>query len=148
MLASLLLHAIFFSSLIDLIDIIVLISFVGIIIDYPAHMAFHYEHDLKVRSEKGNDGTNDDKNEGGSSQDEGDFHRQSFGHMRFALAGPALTTVFSALPLIFAEFTLLSKAGEYVVIMCGCTYLYVTIVMPTLLRMTQEFSFIPRACRA
>mmetsp|Transcript_15855 Transcript_15855/g.29806 ORF Transcript_15855/g.29806 Transcript_15855/m.29806 type:complete len:107 (+) Transcript_15855:3-323(+) len=78
-------------------------------------------------------------------ENENNFHKKSFGYMRLALIGPALTTIFSALPLIFAEFTILSKAGEYVVIMCVCTYIYVAFVMPSLLRLTGEFLFFP--CR-
>jgi hypothetical protein len=46
---------------------------------------------------------------------------------------------------MLAEFSILSKAGEYVVIMCLCTYVYVAFVMPTLLRLVGELVFIP--CR-
>jgi hypothetical protein len=147
MISSLLLHAIFFSSVIDLIDIIVLISFVGIIIDYPTHMAFHYEQDLKLRNQLRKGGAIHMDGQGGiSAQHEEDrFHKHSFSYMRLALIGPAITTICSAVPLMFAEFSILSKAGEYVVILCVTTYLYVAFVMPTLLRLVGEFIFVP--CR-
>jgi hypothetical protein len=150
MITSLLLHVIFFSSVIDLIDIIVLISFVGIIIDYPTHMAFHYEQNLRLRNQLGNDAVHKMRfsDVGGRLtllEAEEIFHKKSFGYMRLALIGPAITTIFSAIPLMFAEFSILSKAGEYVVIMCLCTYVYVAFVMPTLLRLVGELVFIP--CR-
>ena len=147
MLTSLLLHAMIFSSVIDLIDIIVVISFVGIIIDYPTHMAFHYEMDLKLRNQLAKDGVVSTDSHGGmtAQQEEDNFHKHSFTYMRLALIGPAVTTVFSAMPLLFAEFSILSKAGEYVVIMCVCTYVYVAFVMPTILRLVGEFIFVP--CR-
>jgi hypothetical protein len=147
MVTSLLLHAIFFTSVIDLIDIIVLISFVGIIVDYPTHMAFHYEQDLKLRNLLAKDGVPYVDGAGGitAQEEEDNFHKHSFSYMRLALIGPAITTIFSALPLLFAEFSILSKAGEYVVIMCVCTYIYVAFLMPTILRLVGEFIFVP--CR-
>ena len=54
-----------------------------------------------------------------------------------------MTTVFSAVPLLFADFTLVSKAGEYVVIMCICTYIYVAIALPILLRLINENQVCP-----
>lgn len=144
---SLLLHAVFFSSVIDLIDIIVLISFVGIIVDYPTHMAFHYEQDLRLRMLLAKGGVQHEDGQGGitAQQEEDNFHKHAFGYMRLALIGPAITTIFSAVPLLFAEFSILSKAGEYVVIMCVCTYVYVAFLMPTILRLVGECTFIP--CR-
>ena len=141
MVTSLFIHAVFFTTVIDLIDVIVLISFVGIIIDYPTHMAFHFERDMKLRREFMNSSSSNT----GNAADDGDnaFHKRSFGYMRVALLGPALTTVFSAAPLLFAEFSIISKAGEYVVIMCACTYAYVAFVMPTLLRLIDETIFCP-----
>ena len=128
---SLLLHASIFSNVINLIDIVVLISFVGIIIDYPTHMSFHYMHDIRkeIVAAKG--------------MVSEEAHASSFRYMRQSLIGPALTTVFSAVPLLFAEFTLVSKAGEYVVIMCICAYLYVAFILPILLRMINEHEICP-----
>lgn len=128
---SLFLHAIFFSSIINLIDIVVLISFIGIIIDYPTHMAFHYMHDMEKELAL----------TGGVLPAEA--HKASFSYMRKSLVGPAMTTIFSAIPLLFADFTLVSKAGEYVVIMCLCTYVYVAVVLPILLRMINERKVFP-----
>jgi hypothetical protein len=134
-LVSLLLHALIFSSVIDLIDIVVLISFVGIIVDYPTHMAFHREHDVSIRRRKTRSDTIVD--------DESNlvFHQTSFEYMRATLLGPALTTVFSAVPLLMADFTLLVKAGQYMIILCMLTYLYVALVMPILLRWLEESVF-------
>ena len=133
---SLCLHIFFFSEVLDLIDVVVLLSFLGIIVDYPMHMAFHYERDLMLRRRRNNlSESNNDKH----------FHQKSFGNIRATLLAPALTTAFAAAPLLTADFTLISKAGEYIIIMCACTYLYIAFVMPTLLRLTGEFECFP--CR-
>lgn len=136
---TLFLHLYIFSTVIDLIDIVVLLSFIGLIVDFPLHMALHYEHDLTLQREVLQEGQSD------VTANDKHFYQKSFGYMRVTLLGPALTTTFAALPLLQADFTLISKAGEYVVIMCVCTYLYIALVMPTLLRLVGEFVFIP--CR-
>lgn len=128
---SLTAHALSFSNTINLIDVVVLISFIGIIIDYPTHMAFHYQHDMSLADERD------------TITSAHSMHRNSFNFMRKTLLGPALTTICAAIPLLFAEFTLISKAGEYVVILTLATYIFVAIVMPTILRLEQEFIFLP-----
>lgn len=137
-LVSILLHSLIYSSLIDLIDIVVLLSFVGIIVDYPTHMAIHYHQEVLCKQR----GDRLSARRSGTIMSAFE-NRKSFGNMRAALLGPALTTIFAAVPLLQADFTLISKAGEYVVIMCVCTYLYVALVMPTLLRLVEEFVFMP-----
>ena len=179
---SILLHGTLFSPTVDLLDIVVLISFIGIIIDYPTHMAFHYvaansdkekrqwcsypwnwfKDKPVVRSDGDDDEEDYDELETLSSGDsemnargraesnaalwhevvgdaEGESkHFKEFQYMRKSLFGPALTTICAAIPLLFADFQLISKAGEYVVIMCGCTYVFVAVLMPTLLRYVNE----------
>ena len=148
MVTSLFIHALFFSSVIDVIDVIVLISFVGIIIDYPTHMALHFEQGFKLRRKFAKRHINNrgiDDSVISPHADSDDFFRRIFGYMRVALLGPALTTILSAVPLLFADFSIISKAGEYVVIMCACTYVYVAFVMPSILIMIGEILFFP--CR-
>jgi hypothetical protein len=136
---SLTAHALSFSNTINLIDVVVLISFIGIIIDYPTHMAFHYQHDI-AHSERESFISSRSGGEGLTEQTK---HQHSFNYMRKSLIGPAFTTICSAIPLLFAEFTLISKAGEYVVILTLVTYAFVTLLMPTLLRMEKETVLIP-----
>ena len=144
LLDTVLLHTLIFSSVIDLIDIVVLISFVGIIVDYPTHMAFHYNYALILkRKESQRDNcrlecqntSTQRKFENNIELDDDFFARKTFGYMRKTLVGPVLTTLSSAVPLIFADFTLISKAGEYVLLMSVVTYTYVALVMPALLRL-------------
>jgi hypothetical protein len=136
---SLTAHALSFSKTINLIDVVVLISFIGIIIDYPTHMAFHYQHDFAHTERE----SFISSPEGTPSEAGHKKHQNSFNYMRKSLIGPAFTTICSAIPLLFAEFTLISKAGEYVVILTVVTYLFVTLIMPTLLRLEKETVFVP-----
>lgn len=131
-------HALSFSNTINLIDVVVLISFIGIIIDYPTHMAFHYQHDI-TQTDRDSGMTNESITSTTAHQK----HKNSFTYMRFSLVGPAFTTICSAIPLLFAEFTLISKAGEYVVILTLVTYIFVALIMPTLLRLEYESVIIP-----
>jgi hypothetical protein len=142
---SLTAHALSFSNTINLIDVVVLISFIGIIIDYPTHMAFHYQHDITQTTDRNSDMTNGSGSAHTSTGADAHHqkHKNSFTYMRFSLVGPAFTTICSAVPLLFAEFTLISKAGEYVVILTLVTYVFVALIMPTLLRFEYESVLIP-----
>ena len=122
--ASILQHALIFSEVIDLIDIVVLISFVGIIVDYPLHMSFYsdYATGLYLEAAEATTATISATNDA--------FIDDGVRHMRKTLLGPAITTIAAASPLLFARFTLISKAGEYIIILCSCTYAYVALCMP------------------
>jgi len=133
---TLCLHLIFFTNVVDLLDIVVFIAIIGIIVDFPIHLI---EHFLIQQSVSENASVHELRSCFPSV-----FHaiEDTLFFMSRALFGPMLMTVISGIPLLFATLSLLRKTGEYMILMIISSYTITLLITPGLLVLCPRTRFL------
>lgn len=121
------LHIHFFDSLMDLLDIVVLVSVIGMVVDFPIHMIETYT--IKRREKV-------DLNS--SSPFPIVFSSQK--HLMRSFIVPTLVCIAASYPLLNAKLLLLRKTGEYLLLVIIVSYFISVFILPFLLLLTCDNS--------
>lgn len=132
---SILLHIHFFSITIDLLDVIVFIAIIGIIVDFPIHLISHFQlesYHHRIYQDFGLDYMSIFLRSRLMKSFDPVLSSISF-YMRHALLGPTILAILMSLPLLLAQFQIVVKIGQYIMITTIVSYIIATIFLPAML---------------
>lgn len=132
-------HLVFFSNVVDLLDIVVLVAVISMMVDFPVHVILFYQNARE--KEKKDKQIDFSSGETTSAKAISIPVSSTSQYMRFALLGPVILSILSAIPLLFASLQILRKTGQYIIILSATSYVFSVVLMPFLLGLSCSTKF-------